>query len=676
MPCKGLKTKRSYQLGSKDSESDRVLNDLVAQWAGKDLQPWLAQTGKDYPELKSYQLGALPSGPSRAGGAGRRGFAPTPTAVAPTAITPQADVTRPLQDIVGQMQERYGEFQTWLAGQREDVEGAAGRAGADVAGQAEIARQSEARRVMGLGIDPTSGRFGALSRRSALDEARARAAAMTRARGTERERATGLRLAGEERLTGMLGQMGGVAGEISGLRELGAGRGWESREAELARQGLYGEAGRLRTWEAEQATLGREEAEVGRGWEAEQAELGRQEAAEEAERLRAWRAEQTRLGQEYETGFREAEWAREDEPLEEELWGERPGPGGSYYWSRMKKGGLVSPTSTRRQIPNVYKVGEGGTKKRPRPELYISDKGGVEEVGKRGPETISVREEGLIIPNPKTMKEMGKRKKGLGYFGELKRPDGMISTELSVGVNIDGKEIQIPSLVPTLTQKEINYLLGGNEPTKQIINKAVEHAKKRIAAGKNPFAQTGEAISKKPRVEGIETRQYGGRVSSKRARRTRRIDQILHAIPENILQAIGTIKGSYDADVIARLEGIGQTRARGPGARSVPIGDLLDPHKGIREKERMKQSKLMEVARYYGLRPGMAELIPAIPQPYRKRRITLSPESSRKAMTRQTERKLAQEERDFDPNFLRTMERRYPKLSAQYKRESESLRRG
>jgi len=89
-----------------------------------------------------------------------------------------------------------------------------------------------------------------------------------------------------------------------------------------------------------------------------------------------------------------------------------------------------------------------------------------------------------------------KRKKGLGYFGELKRPDGMISTELSVGVNIDGKEIEIPSLVPTLTKNEIDYLLKGNKPTKQILDKAVKHAMKRIKEGQNPFAQKGEQLSK------------------------------------------------------------------------------------------------------------------------------------------------------------------------------------
>jgi len=82
--------------------------------------------------------------------------------------------------------------------------------------------------------------------------------------------------------------------------------------------------------------------------------------------------------------------------------------------------------------------------------------------------------------------------KGKGFLGELKRPDGKVSTELSIGVNLDGKETLIPSLVPTLNKDEINYLLSGGKATKEIVRKAVEHAKGRIAEGKSPFAEKGE----------------------------------------------------------------------------------------------------------------------------------------------------------------------------------------
>lgn len=82
--------------------------------------------------------------------------------------------------------------------------------------------------------------------------------------------------------------------------------------------------------------------------------------------------------------------------------------------------------------------------------------------------------------------------KGPGFLGTLQRPDGNISTEISIGVEFDGVETQIPTLVPTLTQSETNHLLAGKKPTPAIIKKAIAHAKKRMRAGKSPFARKGE----------------------------------------------------------------------------------------------------------------------------------------------------------------------------------------
>ena len=78
-------------------------------------------------------------------------------------------------------------------------------------------------------------------------------------------------------------------------------------------------------------------------------------------------------------------------------------------------------------------------------------------------------------------------KKGGGFLGTLKRPDGNISTELSIGVNVDGEEILIPSLVPTLSPGEIDFLLEGNKPTNEIIDKAVNHAMDRKKKGLGYF---------------------------------------------------------------------------------------------------------------------------------------------------------------------------------------------
>lgn len=84
--------------------------------------------------------------------------------------------------------------------------------------------------------------------------------------------------------------------------------------------------------------------------------------------------------------------------------------------------------------------------------------------------------------------------KGTGFLGVLRRPDGGVSTEISVGVQINGKEVEIPTLVPTLTRKEVDTLLstpldnGASKIPDSIVNKAVAYAKQRIAAGKSPFA--------------------------------------------------------------------------------------------------------------------------------------------------------------------------------------------
>ena len=96
--------------------------------------------------------------------------------------------------------------------------------------------------------------------------------------------------------------------------------------------------------------------------------------------------------------------------------------------------------------------------------------------------------------------------KGKGYFGELKRPDGSISTEISMGVGIDGKEVEIPLIVPSLSKEELDYLLKTPIKSKRffddmppaIIQKAMEHATMRIDQNKSPFAGPGE-ITEAPR---------------------------------------------------------------------------------------------------------------------------------------------------------------------------------
>lgn len=83
--------------------------------------------------------------------------------------------------------------------------------------------------------------------------------------------------------------------------------------------------------------------------------------------------------------------------------------------------------------------------------------------------------------------------KGSGYFGPLPytgpnaEPDSK-STEISVGVNVGGKQLLIPLLVPTLDKAEVNHLLSGQKHTRAILDKAVDFALERIKSNKSPFA--------------------------------------------------------------------------------------------------------------------------------------------------------------------------------------------
>jgi ribosomal protein S18 acetylase RimI-like enzyme len=85
--------------------------------------------------------------------------------------------------------------------------------------------------------------------------------------------------------------------------------------------------------------------------------------------------------------------------------------------------------------------------------------------------------------------------KGLGYLGPLQRPDGAVMSEYSIGVTINGQQVEVPSIVPTLTREEVQSLLtapDGTPPSPAIVAKATAFATQRLAAGKDVFARTGE----------------------------------------------------------------------------------------------------------------------------------------------------------------------------------------
>lgn len=123
---------------------------------------------------------------------------------------------------------------------------------------------------------------------------------------------------------------------------------------------------------------------------------------------------------------------------------------------------------------------------------------------KHGGESLAT----LPSQKPTTIPDDWKREdgstKGLGYLGLLKRPDGGVTSELTIGVPINGKEMDIPTFVPTLTKQEVTSLLTWKEGDKipaAIIKKASDYAKQRLAKGQSVFAQDGEQQSLYPELE-------------------------------------------------------------------------------------------------------------------------------------------------------------------------------
>ena len=93
---------------------------------------------------------------------------------------------------------------------------------------------------------------------------------------------------------------------------------------------------------------------------------------------------------------------------------------------------------------------------------------------------------------PDMYRRDGSIKSDQGYLGPVtNKNDGKTMTELSIGVQIDGREVEIPAMVPTLSESEIEMLrnirVGIDPIPRSIQQKAVEHARPFLEAGESPF---------------------------------------------------------------------------------------------------------------------------------------------------------------------------------------------
>lgn len=81
-------------------------------------------------------------------------------------------------------------------------------------------------------------------------------------------------------------------------------------------------------------------------------------------------------------------------------------------------------------------------------------------------------------------------RKGTGWRGELRAGDYVV-TEYSVGVNIGGKETDIPTITPYTTDDELKTILRcaekGEPVPDSVVENAVRWARDRRKEGKSPF---------------------------------------------------------------------------------------------------------------------------------------------------------------------------------------------
>jgi hypothetical protein len=98
----------------------------------------------------------------------------------------------------------------------------------------------------------------------------------------------------------------------------------------------------------------------------------------------------------------------------------------------------------------------------------------------------------------------GSIKSAQGYLGPIQNTIGQTMTEFSTDMEVDGQNIQIPTMVPTQRPEAIEYMRnmqGGqgfdlnNPMEREIIDVARKHAMQRMRSNKNPFYQDNEDVN-------------------------------------------------------------------------------------------------------------------------------------------------------------------------------------
>lgn len=81
-------------------------------------------------------------------------------------------------------------------------------------------------------------------------------------------------------------------------------------------------------------------------------------------------------------------------------------------------------------------------------------------------------------------------RKNTGWLGELKAGDSIV-TEYSVGLNVDGEEVEMPSVTPYSTDEDVQAILDSaaknQPPPASALRNAVRWYRDRRKQGRSPF---------------------------------------------------------------------------------------------------------------------------------------------------------------------------------------------
>jgi hypothetical protein len=121
--------------------------------------------------------------------------------------------------------------------------------------------------------------------------------------------------------------------------------------------------------------------------------------------------------------------------------------------------------------------------------------GGSNRIPRFANQPVQTRTDVRGVRETDNAKRLDGTNKSTGFLGRLSLGDGREATELSTSFNFDGKEVFMPILVPTLTDKEVEFVLSGKKISgvtqARIERKAQDHAFSRIEKGLSPFFNEG-----------------------------------------------------------------------------------------------------------------------------------------------------------------------------------------